>query len=255
MSNGPVAVSAEEAAKNRAFLESMAKSGKERYIKRHSLQTRLTHGITVSACILLCISGLFVFVPQLAHAVGGDTVFAIRMAHRVLGVIFVAVPLISALMAPRGVAHIFKNLFDRWDSDDRKWMILFFPYLFMAKWIHMPDQHEVKSGQRFADGMLWFAGALMGVTGIILLLGSTVFDLGAGAHGVVLFLHDIGFLLIAVFGLAHIFLGSGIFQPYRGMVKLMFGDGTVSESDALYHWGHWAREEITSGKNVVEKKR
>lgn len=255
MSNGPVAVSAEEAAKNRAFLESMAKSGKERYIKRHSLQTRLTHGITVSACILLCISGLFVFVPQLGHAVGADTVFAIRMAHRVLGVIFVAVPLISALMAPRGVAHIFKNLFDRWDSDDRKWMILFFPYLFMAKWIHMPDQHEVKSGQRFADGMLWFAGALMGVTGIILLLGSTVFDLGAGAHGVVLFLHDIGFLLIAVFGLAHIFLGSGIFQPYRGMVKLMFGDGTVSESDALYHWGHWAREEITSGKNVVEKKR
>ncbi len=254
MSKGPVVVSAEDAAKNRAFLEGLAASGAERRIKRHSLQARLTHGITVSACILLCISGLFVFVPQLAHAVGADTVFVIRMAHRVLGVLFVAVPLISALMAPRGVAHIFKNLFDRWDSDDRKWMILFFPYLFMAKWIHMPDQHEVKSGQRFADGMLWLAGALMGITGIILLLGTTVFDFGAGVHGVVLFLHDIGFLLIAVFGLAHIFLGAGIFQPYRGTAKLMFGDGTVSESDALYHWGHWAREEIANGKNVVEKK-
>ena len=23
--------------------------------------------------------------------------------------------------------------------------MLFFPYLFMAKWIHMPDQREVKS--------------------------------------------------------------------------------------------------------------
>ena len=131
MSKGPVKVSAEEAAKNQAFLASMAAGGKERYIKRHSLQARLTHGITIAACILLCISGLFVFVPALAAAVGADTVFAIRMSHRIIGVVFVAVPLISALLAPKGVAHIFKNLFDRWDSDDKKWMMLFFPYLFM----------------------------------------------------------------------------------------------------------------------------
>ena len=58
MSKGPVKVSAEEAAKNQAFLASMAASGKERYIKRHSLQARLTHGITIAACILLCISTL-----------------------------------------------------------------------------------------------------------------------------------------------------------------------------------------------------
>ena len=181
MSKGPVMVSAEETAKNKAFLEQMAASGTERYIRRHSKQARWTHGITIIACILLCISGLFVFVPALAAAAGADTVFAIRMSHRVIGVIFVIVPLISAIMAPKGVKHIFKNLFDRWDSDDKKWMMLFFPYLFMAKWIHMPDQREVKSGQRFADGMLWFAGALMGITGVILLLGTTLFDFGAVA--------------------------------------------------------------------------
>ena len=100
--------------------------------------------------------------------------------------------------------------------------------------------------------MLWVAGALMGITGLILVAGSTIVDLGTG-YGVVLFLHDLGFLLIAVFGLAHIFLGGGIFQPYRGTYKLMFGNGLVSEADALYHWGHWARKEIASGKNVVEK--
>ena len=253
MNKGPVMVSAEEATKNQAFLQQMAASGSERRIKRHSLQARLTHGITIVSCILLAISGLFVFVPPLTAAAGADAVFAIRMSHRVIGVVFVLVPLVSALMAPKGVAHIFKNLFAKWDSDDKKWMMLFFPYLFMAKWIHMPDQGEVKSGQRFADGMLWFSGALMGVTGVILLLGTTLVDLGAGVHGAVLFLHDVGFLLIAVFALAHIFLGSGIFQPYRGTVRLMFGDGTVSESDALYHWGHWARKELATGENVVEK--
>ncbi|WP_080797481.1 cytochrome b/b6 domain-containing protein [Arabiibacter massiliensis] len=254
MNRGPVKVPAQEAADNKAFLEQMAKGGAERYIKRHSLQARITHDVTIIACILLAISGLFVFVPALAAAVGPDTVWLIRMSHRVLGVVFVAVPIVSAIMAPKGVAHIFKNLFAKWDSDDKKWMILFFPYLFMAKWIHMPDQHEVKSGQRFADGMLWFAGGLMGITGVLLLLGTTVADFGA-AQGVFLFLHDVGFLLIAVFALAHIFLGAGIFQPYRGTYKLMFGDGTVSESDALYHWGHWAREEIATGEHVIEKKK
>lgn len=253
MNKGPVAVCTEEAAQNQAFLAQMAANGTERYLKRHSLQARLTHGVTIVACILLAISGLFVFVPALAAAAGPNAVWLIRMAHRVLGVVFVAVPIISALLAPQGVAHIFKNLFARWDSDDKKWMALFVPYLFRAKHIHMPDQHEIKSGQRFADGMLWFSGALMGVTGIALLLGSTLFDFGA-VFGAFLFLHDVGFLLIAVFALAHIFLGSGMFQPYRGTYKLMFGDGTVSESDALYHWGHWAREELASGKNIVEKK-
>ena len=134
----------------------------EKRIVRHSRQARWTHGITIIACILLCITGLFVFVPALGQAAGADAVFAIRMSHRVIGAVFVLVPLISAIAAPKGVAHIFKNLFAKWNSDDKKWMLLFFPYLFMAKWIHMPDQDEVKSGQRFADGMLWRHGRAAG---------------------------------------------------------------------------------------------
>ena len=250
-----VSVSPDQLAADREFLkqhEADARRLGEKRIVRHSRQARWTHGITIIACILLCISGLFVFVPALGQAAGADTVFAIRMSHRVIGAVFVLVPLISAIAAPKGVAHIFKNLFAKWNSDDKQWMLLFFPYLFMAKWIHMPDQDEVKSGQRFADGMLWLAGALMGVTGVLLVIGSSVTSLG-GAYGVVLWLHDLGFLLIAVFGLAHIFLGAGIFQPYRGTHRLMFGDGTVSEADALYHWGHWARKELESGQKVIRK--
>ena len=246
-----VSVSPQDWASDQEFLRREAAAG-ERRIKRHSRQTRWTHGITIVCCLLLCVSGLFVFVPALSQALGAQAVFTIRMSHRVIGAVFVLVPLISAIMAPKGVMHVFKNLFAKWNSDDKKWMLLFFPYLFMAKWIHMPDQDEVKSGQRFADGMLWLAGALMGVTGVLLVLNGWLVDFG-GAHGVILWLHDLGFLLIAVFGLAHIFLGAGIFQPYRGTIRLMFGDGTVSESDALYHWGHWARKELESGKNVIRK--
>ena len=245
--------SAEEAAKNEAFVEEHQAEG-TRYIKRHSLQARLTHDITIICCILLVISGLFVFVPALSRLAGPTVVFCLRMSHRVIGILFIVVPLVSAILAPKGVVHIFKEMFAKWDKDDKKWMMLFFPYLFGAKWLHMPDQHQSKSGQRFADGMLWLACFIMAASGVVLLLGSTVFTLSSGAHAVWLLIHDIGFFIIAIFGMAHIFLGAGIFQPYKGCYKLMFGSGMVSESDALYHWGHWAREELESGENVYVEK-
>ena len=95
MSSETIVVSAEEAAKNEEFLKQRKASGKEKRIVRHSLQARITHGVTIVCCILLCISGLFVFVPALAQAAGAQTVFAIRMSHRVLGLIFVGVPLVG----------------------------------------------------------------------------------------------------------------------------------------------------------------
>lgn len=246
--------SAADAAKNEAFVKEHTADGKKYYIQRHSLQARITHGVVVVSCILLVISGLFVFVPPLARLVGPNVVFAFRMSHRVLGVIFIAFPLVSAILAPKGAWHMFKeDFFTKWDKDDTKWIILFFPYLFLAKWMHMPDQSLNKSGQRFADGMLIILCFVMGISGAVLMLGSSVFSLSSGAHAVWLLVHDIGFFLICVFGMAHIFLGAGIFQPYRGSYKLMFGNGQVSEGDALYHWGHWARKELADGGKLVCK--
>ena len=255
MSNESVKVTPEEALKDDEFLKNRPVVYKKRYIKRHGIQARITHDVTGLCCVWLCISGLFVFVPPLAQWAGADTVFALRMSHRVIGVIFVLVPLISAITAPKGFMHMMKTMFAKWDSDDKKWMILFLPYLFMARWIHMPDQGETKSGQKFADGMMVLLGVIMAISGVILLVGEIWIALPAGFHGVMLFIHDLGFLGFAVFASAHIFLGAGIFQPYRGTIKLMFGDGYVKESDALYHWGHWARKELKDGKNVIEKDR
>ena len=262
MSSHTVEVSPEQQAQNEQFLKERRENGQVRYIKRHSLQARVTHGVTIICCLWLMISGLFVFVPPLTQAVGPNVVLFFRMSHRVIGVVYILVPVLSAILAPKGVLHILHVNICKWTSDDVKWIMLFFPYLFGAKYIHMPDQDDQKSGQRFADGMLWIFGIEMAVTGLVLMLGDgTLFELGS-AHGIVLWLHDLGFFLLIIFVLAHIFLGGGIFQPYKGKWNidknrncwnLMFGDGMVSESDALYHWGHWARRELESGENVYIK--
>lgn len=225
-----------------------------RYIKRHSLQARITHGVFSISCILLAISGLFVFIPPLAAMVPSELTFAIRISHRVLGLVFIIAPIVSAIMAPGGVAHMWKIYVTKWDKDDKAWLIKFIPYMLASKKVHMPDQHEVKSGQRVADGALIVGAFVIAISGVFLVLGTTFVEFGAGLMLAMRLTHDIAFLWLCVFGLAHIFLGAGIFQPYRGTVRLMFGDGKVSESDALYHWGHWAREEIESGENVVVEK-
>ena len=235
-----------------------------RYIQRHSLLTRVTHGVAAIGCILLAITGLFVFIPDLGGGImGGAFTRTMRMTHRILAVPFIVVPLVAVLMSPKGFVHLFKeDIFGPWDKDDVQWAMKFPFYLFAPAKVQMPPHHHVKSAQRLADGALLFFGIGLAISGMILWLNTGLLP-GGGlkvefsqetlliAHLV----HDVLFFLTVFVGLAHIYLGGGIFQPYRGTWRLMFGDGKVSESDAAYHWGYWANEEIALGKNVTEEKK
>lgn len=222
-----------------------------RYIQRHSLMARWIHGIVTASCLTLIVTGLVLFIPGVPGALGVATVRLTRDLHRVFAVAFMAVPLIGIALAPEGFVHFVRNLFSRWDADDRKFMRLFFKYLFSCKSTHMPKQHELKSGQRFIDIVIIGASILIALTGIVLWAGSG--SVSAAVFRWSLLLHDVCFVVIVVGLLGHAYLGTGIFQPYRGLWRLMFGNGQVSESDALYHWGYWAEDELASGRHVVEK--
>lgn len=224
-----------------------------RFIQRHSLLTRIVHGSVAVSCVLLMITGLFVFVPPLAAA-NPDLTRIMKVGHRILGVIFIVMPIFGAIGSPRGVISFFKKYITRWTPEDFEFLMKFVPYMLMPKKVHMPDQDEVKSGQRFADGALIIGGLMMAVSGVVLWFGATITPVSAGTLSVMRFIHDLFFLWLVVFVVAHAFLGGGMFQPYRGgTIKLMFGNGQVSEANALYHWGFWAREELEDGKNVIVK--
>ena len=234
-----------------------------RYIQRHSLLTRVTHGVCAIGCVLLAITGVFVFVPSLGGGImGGDFTYAMRMLHRVLAVPFMLVPIIAVIMSPKGFVHLItQDVFGKWDKDDVQWALKFPFYLFAPGKVHMPPQHHVKSAQRLADGALLFFCVIMSVSGMVLWLntgllpgGGWKVEFSANTLLVAHLVHDIFFFLTVFVGIAHIYLGAGIFQPYRGTARIMFGDGKVSESDAAYHWGYWANEEIALGKNVTEEK-
>jgi formate dehydrogenase subunit gamma len=221
------------------------------YIKRNTLQARLTHGVAVTSIILLAISGLFIFVPQLAAITPAAVLVFFSTAHRVLGIALMIVLLLSALISPKGAKHFFQSYFCKWDADDKTFMKRFVPYMLSPKKVDLPAQHRVKSGQRVVGWIIFLAGFMICVSGVVLIVGTSGVALSASTMLIMRLIHDIAFILLAVFGLAHIYLGAGFFQPYRGMRKVMFGDGLLNESEALYHWGHWAREEMDRGENVV----
>ena len=221
-----------------------------RYIQRHSLLKRWIHGIHMVATLVLIVSGAIVFIPAIGRAVGPELVQLVRISHRIFAVIFIGGPLLGLIVAPKGFVHIMKNLFAKWDDDDKRFMALFPKYLFSPKNTHMPKQHEVKSGQRLSDGLLIFAAVLIAVTGVVLWAGKFV---SPEVFRITLLLHDVAFVLVSLIMCAHIYLGAGIFQPYRGLARLMLGNGRVTEEEARYHWGHWAEEELASGKNVIEE--
>jgi formate dehydrogenase subunit gamma len=221
-----------------------------RYIQRHSLVARWVHGIVVASCLALIVTGLVLFIPGVPEALGVDLVQVVRDLHRVFAVAFIAAPLIGIALAPGGFMHFIRNLFSRWDADDRRFMRLFPKYLFACKTTHMPKQHELKSGQRFIDVVIIGASIVIAVTGLVMWLGAG--SVSAAVMRWSLLLHGVCFIVIVVGLLGHAYLGAGVFQPYRGLWRLMFGNGQVSESDALYHWGYWAEDELASGRHVVE---
>lgn len=234
-----------------------------KYIQRHSLLTRVTHGVAAVSCILLALTGVFVFVPSLGGGImGGEFTQMMRMLHRVFAIPFILVPLFAVLKSPSGFVHLFKeDIFGKWDRDDVAWAMKFPLYLFAPGKVHMPPQHHVKSAQRLADGALVFFCVGMAVSGMVLWLNTGLLPNGgmkvAFSQDTLLvahLAHDVFFFLTVFVGIAHIYLGAGIFQPYRGTARIMFGDGKVSESDAVYHWGYWANQEIALGKNVTVEK-
>lgn len=101
-----------------------------KYIQRHSVLARITHGVVAISCILLAITGLFVMVTAWNNGVGSEFTIAMRWTHRLLAIPFILIPLLAIIISPKGFVHLFKNnIFGKWDADDRAFAMRFLPYL------------------------------------------------------------------------------------------------------------------------------
>ena len=70
-----------------------------KYIQRHSVLARITHGVVAISCILLAITGLFVMVTAWNNGVGSEFTIAMRWTHRLLAIPFILIPLLAIIIS------------------------------------------------------------------------------------------------------------------------------------------------------------
>ena len=72
-----------------------------KYIQRHSVLARITHGVVAISCILLAITGLFVMITAWNNGVGSEFTIAMRWTHRLLAIPFILIPLLAIIISLR----------------------------------------------------------------------------------------------------------------------------------------------------------
>ncbi len=208
---------------------------------RNEKWKRVLHFTHLVSTLVLYYTGVSWYFPALAQVVGGYG--NIMFAHRVAAAIFIVVPLYMLTTRWKKVVHTLGELV-HWTGKDTRWMLKFPTYIFNYEKTEMPNfDAKFNPGQRFSGSMQVGLCLLMGISGLIWVfleryypqVPQIVFNFLGLAH-------LLGALFLLLLLLGHIYLGAGIFRPYRGMIRTMFGDGFIDKDKAYKIWPQWAEE-------------
>jgi len=213
----------------------------QREVEKYRKPTRILHWIHAGAFVLLFLTGLVLFIPQLGILAQDSWT---RVIHRIAAVIFVIAPLIYIPMNWKATKRGIKDAFS-WGADDIGWLQAAPRYYFLGNEEGMPPQGHMNTGQK----MWWFLVIVFGVvfviTGLIMWFAKTTAP--AAVLQWMVFIHDVAFIVTGAMLFLHIYLG--VIHPlmtesWGAMVR-----GKISAGYAKKHHSLWY-EEVTKGKEV-----
>ena len=208
-------------------------------VERYRKPTRILHWIHSGAFVLLFITGLILFIPQLGILAQDSWT---RVIHRIAAILFVVMPLIYIPMNWKATMKGIKEAFT-WGAADFGWLKAAPRYYFLSDEKVMPPQGHMNSGQK----MWWFLVLVFG--GIFIISGGIMWFGKEGAPTALLqwmvFIHDISFIVTGAMFFVHVYLSA--IHPLMGPMKTgawnsMMGSGTVSAEYAKSHHGKWYQE-------------
>lgn len=216
----------------------------EQEIQRFSLGSRWLHWMIVLSSLALLVTGIVLYVPQWGIvAEDGWT----RLFHRIIGVVFVAIPLLYLLLTPRSALSWVKKVFT-WGKDDFEWLKAAPDYYFGGDKSKMPPQPEMNSGQKLWALVAILCAIGLAITGLIMWFFKG--DVSPGVFQACIFLHDLFVIVGGSFTLLHFYLGA-IHPRMTESLRSMIG-GKVSVEYAKSHHAKWY-EEVTRAEEVVEE--
>jgi len=203
-------------------------------VEKYRKSTRVLHWIHTGAFVLLFLTGLVLFVPQLGILAQDSWT---RIIHRIAAVLFVVIPLIYLIIKPRASWQGIKDAFS-WGSTDIGWLKAAPRYYFLGDEKGMPPQGHMNTGQK----MWWFIvlvfGVLFVISGLIMWFAKTT-AAPALLQWMVL-LHDVSFIVTGAMLFVHIYLG--VIHPLMTESWKAITGGKISAEYAKSHHGKWYKE-------------
>jgi len=218
------------------------------YVERYRKPTRILHWVHLSAFVLLFLTGLILFIPQLGLLAQDSWS---RIIHRIAAVVFIVAPLIYIPMNVKASLKGIKDAFT-WNIEDIGWLKAAPRYYMLCDEEAMPPQGHMNTGQK----MWWFIvlvfGAVFVITGLIMWFGKTTAP--ASLLLWMVLIHDIAFIATGAMLFVHIYMSfHPVARPLKtGAWSSMMTRGKVPVEYAKSHHGKWY-EELVKAKEVTDK--
>lgn len=211
-------------------------------VEKYRRPTRILHWVHTGAFLALVITGIFLYFPP-AGFLAQDSIS--RVIHRVAVIVFVAAPLIYALMNWKASKESVNEALT-WGWDDWAWVAAAPRYYFLGDENAMPAQDHLNAGQKLWYFMLLVSTPIFIITGVLMWFFKDM--LPAGVFQWSVFVHDLAFIAVFVMLLVHIYLGiiHPLMRQHGGALSSMV-DGTITTEYAASHHGKWYQR-ITKGE-------
>ena len=211
----------------------------EKLLPRYSKQVRILHWVTAVTWTVLFITGLFLFVPVFGGAARGGIS---TLLHHIAAIVVVAWAVRFLLWHPKASMEGIKFAF-KWGSADVKWAMAAVPYYFFGKEEKMPPQEHMNTGQKLWWLIVLGAGALMVLTGALMLFFKTLLPQDVFMWAATF--HAVGMVALFTMALVHVYLS--VFHPKMRGIFWSMVNGTVPAWYAESHHKKWY-DELTKHK-------
>ena len=209
-------------------------------VEKYRKPIRVLHWIHSGAFVLLFLTGLILFIPQLGFLAENSWT---QIIHRIGAAIFIIVPVIYLIINPKAVGRGLKEAFTWNIREDMGWLKALPRYYFLGDEEAMPPQGHLNTGQK----LWWLIVIAFGIISII--TGAVMWFAKISAPPAVLqwmiFVHDISFIVTGCMFFIHIY--NGVFHPVFNEAWSAITGGKISTEYAKKHHGKWYAE-ISKGK-------
>jgi formate dehydrogenase subunit gamma len=205
-----------------------------RWIPKYTSLERVLHWVHTASFIPLALTGFVIFAPWLSDIAQSAAGIQIRLIHRIAAVFFGGVPIAYAILQPRRMWMNTKE-FLSFSKYDLLWLKGAIPYYVLGRHEDMPPQPRFNTGERLTAVVLVLGTVVFGITGLTMWFLKGIMP--AWLFQVMLFGHDLMFLITFIMFIIHFYLAVVHPMMWQSLVSMRYG--VVSESYAREHHTIW----------------